>query len=295
MAEVKWIHIATGVFDDEKIKIIEDMPDADSIIVIWFKLLCLAGVQNRDGTIMLNDRMPFTEKMLAAIFRRKEATVQLALRTFEEFGMIEVVDGVITIPNWQKHQNAEGLAKIREDTRRRVAAFRDRQKLECNANGNVTVTLRNATEEEEEKEEEGEAEKDGNKKSKISLSPEATDRASAGEIMVLYNEICTKLPKVKAMSDARRRAIKARQNQFTDDQIIEVFGKAQASSFMTGGNNRNWMASFDWIMNGTNFVKVLEGKYDDRPGQTAGGPRPKGADELDASYRMMAEWAREEA
>ena len=49
MADVKWIKIATDIFDDEKILLIESLPEADSIIVIWFKLLCLAGKQNNSG------------------------------------------------------------------------------------------------------------------------------------------------------------------------------------------------------------------------------------------------------
>ena len=94
MSDVKWIKIATDIFDDDKILLIETLPDADSIIVIWFKLLCLAGKQNNSGVFLLNDRIAYTDKMLATIFRRKEATVQLALKTFEEFGMIEIVDDV---------------------------------------------------------------------------------------------------------------------------------------------------------------------------------------------------------
>lgn len=43
MAEVKWIKIATDIFDDEKILLIEGLPDAYAIITVWFKLLCLAG------------------------------------------------------------------------------------------------------------------------------------------------------------------------------------------------------------------------------------------------------------
>ena len=97
---VKWIKIVTDIFDDEKILLIESLPDADSIIVIWFKLLCLAGKQNNSGVFMMSNKIACTDKMLATIFRRKETTVQLALKTFEEFGMIEIVDGVITIPNW---------------------------------------------------------------------------------------------------------------------------------------------------------------------------------------------------
>lgn len=99
MAEVKWIKITTDVFDDEKILLIESMPSADSIITIWFKLLILAGKQNNNGVFMMSNKLPFTDEMLATIFRRDLNTVRLALKTFEEFGMIEVVDNVITIPN----------------------------------------------------------------------------------------------------------------------------------------------------------------------------------------------------
>lgn len=146
MADVKWIKITTDIFDDEKILLIESLPDGDALIVIWFKLLCLAGRQNNKGVFMLNDRIPFTEEMLATIFRRPIQTVRLALDTFESFGMIETIDGVITIPNWEKHQNIEGLEKIREQTRKRVEKFRANQKLlECNATSNATVTQGNAT------------------------------------------------------------------------------------------------------------------------------------------------------
>lgn len=129
MSEIKWIKIVTDVFDDEKILLIETLPDADSIIVIWFKLLCLAGKQNNSGVFMLNDRMPYNEKMFATIFRRKESTVQLALRTFEEFGMIEIIEGAVTIPNWGRHQNIEAIESRREYKRLKQAEYRQRQKL----------------------------------------------------------------------------------------------------------------------------------------------------------------------
>ena len=106
MAEVKWIKITTDIFDDEKILLIESLPDAYAIITVWFKLLCLAGKQNNSGVFMLG-QMPYTDKMLATIFRMKESTVTMALQTFEQFGMVEIVDGVITIPNWGKHQNLD--------------------------------------------------------------------------------------------------------------------------------------------------------------------------------------------
>ena len=130
----------------------ETMPEADAIIVIWFKLLCMAGKQNNNGVFMLNDRIAYTEEMLATIFRKSLNVVRLALATFEQYGMIEVIDNVITIPNWEKHQNIEKLETIKEQTRKRVAEYRKRQEEKLLELKNVTqnVTLRNALEEDKE-------------------------------------------------------------------------------------------------------------------------------------------------
>lgn len=157
MADVKWIKIVTDIFDDEKILLVESLPEADSLIVVWFKLLCLAGKQNNGGVFMLNDKIAYTEEMLATIFRRPLNTIRLAIQTFTQFGMIEVVDNVITIPNWDKHQNTDSLDKIRAQNRKRVNEYRERQKntaaqIEADTSRNVTVTLRNGIEEEREEE-----------------------------------------------------------------------------------------------------------------------------------------------
>lgn len=134
MADVKWIKITTDVFDDEKILLIESLPDSYAIITVWFKLLCLAGKQNNSGVFIMG-QMPYTDKMLATIFRMKEATVTMALQTFEQFEMIEIVDGVITIPNWGKHQNLDQLEKKRNSQRLYMREYREKQKqLSCKAN-----------------------------------------------------------------------------------------------------------------------------------------------------------------
>ncbi|MGO5473767.1 phage replisome organizer N-terminal domain-containing protein [Streptococcus hyointestinalis] len=161
MSDVRWIKITTDIFDDEKIQLIESMPEGDTLIVIWFKLLVLAGKQNYSGVLALGDKIFYTEEMLTTVFRRKATTVKLALKTFEQFSMIAFVDGAVTIPNWEKHQNIDGLEKIRQQTRKRVARHRQKQKalvagqelkLECNvtealpvtdSNGQVTQQIKN--------------------------------------------------------------------------------------------------------------------------------------------------------
>ncbi|AOP13625.1 hypothetical protein BL1202_00656 [Bacillus licheniformis] len=164
MAEVKWIKLSTQMFEDEKIKLIEQMPEADTILIIWVKLLAQAGKTNASGYIYLSKNIPYTDEMLATIFNRPLPIVRMALQTFQQFGMIEVDENrFISITNWEKHQNIDAMDKIREDTRKRVAKYRAKQKAlklsaPSNVTCNVTVTESNETEEEEEKEEEKEEE-----------------------------------------------------------------------------------------------------------------------------------------
>ena len=138
MADVKWIKITTDIFDDEKIAIIESMPEGDSIIVIWFKLLCLAGKTNNSGVFMINDKLAYTDEMLATIFRRKVATVRMALRIFQEYGMVDIVDGVVTIPKWAKHQNLDSIEKKKEYMKGYMQEYREKQRqIACKVNNDV--------------------------------------------------------------------------------------------------------------------------------------------------------------
>lgn len=221
MAEVKWIKIVTDIFDDEKILLIESLPDSDAIIVIWFKLLCFAGKQNNKGVLMLNDRIAYTDEMLATIFRRKKSTVKMALQVFEDFGMIEIVDGVITIPNWEKHQNIDSMERIREQNRVRQARFKEKQKLlSDNVNNNVTnnvidnainnvtdnvnVNQDNATDKEEDKEEDKE-----NNKNNVHSGASAKQITNT-EINDFFDSVWNLYPVKKGkgqVSDSKRRAL----------------------------------------------------------------------------------------
>lgn len=156
MADIKWIKITTDIFNDEKILLMEQMPDADSLIVIWFKLLCMAGKENNYGVFMMRNRMPYTEEMLATIFRRPLNTVRMALATFEAYGMIEIDDDIITIPNWEKHQNIDGMDRVKEQNRIRQQRYRERKKQALLCDNNVTSRNCHGTDKnrkEEEKEE----------------------------------------------------------------------------------------------------------------------------------------------
>lgn len=158
MADVKWIKITTDIFDDEKILLIESLPDSYAIITVWFKLLCLAGKQNNSGVFMMSNKIAYTDKMLATIFRMKESTVTMALNVFSDFGMIEIVDGVITIPNWGKHQNLDQLESKKNYMRNYMSEYREKQRLltgktnsKTNSKANVSSADKDIEGEKEEK------------------------------------------------------------------------------------------------------------------------------------------------
>lgn len=279
MADVKWIKIVTDIFDDEKVLLIESLPEADSIIVIWFKLLTLAGKQNNNGVFLMSNRIPYTEEMLATIFRRNINTVRLALKTFEQFGMIEIVDNVITIPNWNKHQTLDAYEKRKARDRLYQQERRAAQKAliaEKSADASADPSTDKSpdvviSEGEEDKEED----KKENKKEKIDYQL----------IADMFNQLCPSFPRIRSLSEARKKAIKARLKTYTLDDFHAVFENAEASSFLKGGNDRNWTATFDWLISDTNMAKVLDGNYADnakpkaaRPAQQ---PRPYSNPALD--------------
>lgn len=147
MAEIKWIKLAADIFDNRKIRQIEALPDGDAIIVIWLKLLCLAGTINDGGLIYFTREIPYTEEMIATQFKRPLQTVKLALQVFERFGMITTTADLYQISNWEKYQSIEGLERVREQTRLRNIAYRQRKKeklLGHDVTRDVTMTQSDA-------------------------------------------------------------------------------------------------------------------------------------------------------
>ena len=79
----------------------------------------------------------------------------MALETFERFGMIERIDGAVTIPKWGKHQSLDRLENRQKYMRDYMRNYRQKQKeLTCKVYGksNSKATV-SALEEEKNKKE----------------------------------------------------------------------------------------------------------------------------------------------
>jgi len=126
---------------------------------------------------------------------------------------------------------------------------------------------------------------------KVRLGKDRLGKVRLGEVRInyqqiadMYNDTCVSFPRLTTLSDSRKKAIKARLNQHSIEDIQKVFEKAQASDFLKGANSRNWMANFDWMMKDSNMAKILDGNYDNKMSG-------KQSDQLQQSYDMMSNWA----
>ena len=258
MADVKWIKIVTDIFDDDKIKLIEQIPDGDSIIVCWFKILCLAGMKNSSGVLMLTERIAYTDEMLATVFRRPLQTVRLALETFEQFGMIEVINGAITIPNWGKHQSLDRLEKLKDYQREYHREYRKKQaQIPENAQGKLDSKLYvNGTEED--------IDKDKDKNKNITVSKETVCGTEVSQVVEAWNSL--NLARiVKITPDSQRgKWLHKRLNDYGLENVLAAIENVRASAFLMGKNKNGWQATFDWFIRPNNFPKVLDGNYSDK-------------------------------
>lgn len=74
------------------------------------------------------------------------------------------------------------------------------------------------------------------------------------------------IPRLTKLSDSRKKAIRARLNQYTIEDFKRLFAMAEESSFLKGQNGRDWSANFDWLIKDSNMAKVLDGNYVDKKG-----------------------------
>ncbi|MEC2554388.1 phage replisome organizer N-terminal domain-containing protein [Bacillus tropicus] len=234
MSEVKWIKLSTSMFEDEKIRLIESMPEADTLLIIWIRLLAQAGKTNASGYIFLSKNIPYSDEMLATLFNRPIATVRLALQTFQQFGMIEITDDqYICISNWEKHQNVDGLEKIREQNRLRKQKQREKLKLEMSRDGHETITRSHAIDIEEDKE------LDKDKELEI-INISSSDESDT-KVLIPYQEILNYLNEkadknFNHKAESHKKLIRARWNEgYTVDNFKTVIDNKVSQ----------WLGKFD--------------------------------------------------
>lgn len=108
------------------------------------------------------------------------------------------------------------------------------------------------------------------------------------QIADLYNETCVSFHRLTKLSDSRKKAIRARLKQYSVDDFRRMFEMAESSDFLKGKNDKNWLATFDWMVKDANMAKILDGNYQDKADFK---PHEETREEREA--RLMREWEEE--
>ena len=245
MAEIKkyyWLKLKEDFFEEKQIKYLRKLPDGDKLVIAYLKMQ-LKSLKT-EGFIKYDSILPSNIEELSMILDEDINIVTLLIKALQQVGAIEILDdGSFYMIAMQDLIGKEGASA------ERVRKFRERQKqneikmLPCNTN----VTNCN-TEIEKEKEIELDIEKD----KKIN---------KYNDVVEIYNTYCTNLAQVQKLTEKRKIAIKKLLKEINLEQFKEICAIANKSDFLTGNNDRNWKADFDFIIRPDKAVSILEGKY----------------------------------
>lgn len=247
-----WLKLKEDFFEEDTISWIEEQQNGKEYSLFYLKL-CLKSLKTNGILIRNVGQMliPYDAQMLAKLTNTEFDTVVVAMELFKKIGLVSVLEnGEIFLPQLENMVGSESKwAKYKR---------KDNKLEKLQSNSNDTPKLLQT---EREKDKEKELEKD------LDKEKELEKEIDYNYIKNIYNEICISFPTLRSLSKSisRKREIKNRiAAGYTYQDFEELFKKAEASSFLKGDNNRNWSATFDWLIKEQNMLKVLEGNYDNK-------------------------------
>lgn len=246
MKKFYWLKLKNDFFSDKAIKKLRRIAGGDTYTIIYLKMQLLS--LSNEGKLYYEGLEDAFYKELALDLDEDEENVRATLIFLESVGLLEKVSDEEYLLN-----AVPFLIGKESESAERVRRFREKNSLKAlQCNGEVTECNENVT-----------IEKEKEKEKEIERREEKSDYK---KIVAMYNETCVSFPKVSKISDARKKAIKARLNIYSLEDFKKLFEEAEASDFLKGKNARNWQASFDWLIKDANMAKVLDGNFKNAKG-----------------------------
>lgn len=269
-----WLQMRKDFFNDKRVKKLRKIAGGDTYTIIYLKMMLYS--LEKEGVLEFEGVEKSLAEEIALVLDEDADNVQIAVNFLIQCGLlVDMGNNQYFLREVAENLGSEGASA------KRVRDYRERQKaLQCNADVTEVKQIGNVEKRREEKRIEDKRTEDKRTEDK---------RINYLKIIDMYNATCVSFPKVTSLSQARKKAISARLKTFSLEQMQLMFEKAEASDFLKGKNDRNWSATFDWMLKDSNMAKILDGNYDNRGSQIQRGN--KVADELEQSYDMMRKWA----
>lgn len=266
-----WLQMRKDFFNDKRVKKLRKIAGGDTYTIIYLKMMLYS--LEKEGVLEFEGVEKSLAEEIALVLDEDADNVQIAVNFLIQCGLlVDMGNNQYFLREVAENLGSEGASA------KRVRDYRERQKaLQCNTDVTEMKQIGNV-----EREKEREKEKEKRREDK-------RERINYQEIVDMYNDTCVSFPRITSLSDARKKAIRARAKTHDIQDFALMFQKAEASDFLKGKNDRNWSATFDWMIKDSNMAKILDGNYDNRGSQIQKTNRV--ADELEQSYEMMRNWA----
>ena len=154
--------------------------------------------------------------------------------------------GIVVIKHWKIHNY------IQKDRYKETIYIDEKSQLHQEENGMYTKCIQNVN----------------NLDTQYSIDKNSIDkiridknRIDYNNIVEIYNQNCYNLSKVSKLTDKRKNAIRKFLKEFTTDDFINICNLANNNDFLTGNNDRNWKADFDFLLKPDKATAILENKY----------------------------------
>ena len=234
-----WLKLQEGFFRQKEIKRLRKIAGGDTYTIIYLKML-LQSLSSHGVLFFDSIENDFISELALDIDENEEDVAITVQYLMSKKILVEISEDEYLLTTCEEMVGSETAST------RRSRKHRNNQKaLQCNTD----ATKRN-----------GEIEKELD----IDIEKEIEKRVTCQQVADLYNDTCVSFPRIQTLSENRKKAIKARLKVYSLEDFKKLFEKAEASTFLKGGNNRNWSANFDWLIKDNNMAKVLEGNYDDK-------------------------------
>jgi len=263
-----WLKLKNDFFDDETIRFIEEQENGIKYSNFYLKL-CLKSLQTDGRLIRLvgDTLIPYDIKSLANLTMVDVDTVNSAMLLFQKIGLVKVLEtGEIYLSQIEEMIGSE------TDKAQIMRRKRAEEKLIGN---NVTEMLpecylENRDIENRDKEiyinnnQYNIKELDKSNSMSDFSSPTSKKSNDFSKVADKWNELSdlglNKVTKINPTTN-RGKMLKARLKEYSLDDVLKAIDNVKQSDFLLGNNNRGWMITFDWFVKPNNFVKVLEGNY----------------------------------
>ena len=251
-----YLKLKEDFFDSPEIKVLESMPNGYKYSNLLLKLYLKA--LKFDGALRLNEYIPYNVEMISAVVGMDIDTVRVAFDLFKKLKLVEILnDGTIYM---LEIQNFIGKSTTEADRKRNYRKRIEEEKTKLMENGQMSgqMSLKCPDKAPPEKEREKDIEKEKDKDTKNKISSTEVQR-----IIDTWNSLGVKKIKFIKNNTDRYKMLKARIKEYGIDTFLQTMEKIRYSTFLKNSKDTYWF-NFDWFISPNNFIKVLEGNYDDK-------------------------------